>query len=109
MKPKLPVLTPINAAGRSALRAIDEFGAAAIFLLRAFVQIFRVKQIPLIIQQVYYINAGSANIVMLVGLFTGMVVDAISDTAKEFYEQFGFTCLSDDRPRLFLPLKSMNL
>jgi len=74
VKPKLPVLIPIDAAGRSALRAIDEFGAAAIFLLRAFVQIFRVKQIPLIIQQVYYIGARSANIVMLVGLFTGMVL-----------------------------------
>ncbi len=38
-----------------------------------------------------------------------MVVDAISDNAKEFYEQFGFTRLSDDSPRLFLPLKSINL
>jgi len=38
-----------------------------------------------------------------------MVVDAISDNAEEFYEQFGFTRLSDDSPRLFLPLKSINL
>jgi ribosomal protein S18 acetylase RimI-like enzyme len=38
-----------------------------------------------------------------------MVVDAISDSAKEFYEQFGFTRLSEDSPRLFLPLKSINL
>jgi phospholipid/cholesterol/gamma-HCH transport system permease protein len=74
VKPKLSIMTPINAAGRSALRTIDEFGAAAIFLLRALVLIFRFKQIPLIIQQVYYIGARSANIVMLVGLFTGMVL-----------------------------------
>lgn len=67
-------MSPINAAGRSALRNIDEFGAAAIFFLRAFVLIFRIKQIPPIIQQVYYIGARSANIVMLVGLFTGMVL-----------------------------------
>jgi len=67
-------MSPINAAGRSALRSVDEFGAAAIFLLRAFVLIFRIKQIPSIIQQVYYIGARSANIVMLVGLFTGMVL-----------------------------------
>ncbi len=67
-------MSPINAAGRSALRSIDEFGAAAIFFLRAFVLIFRIKQIPPIIQQVYYIGARSANIVMLVGLFTGMVL-----------------------------------
>ncbi len=35
-----------------------------------------------------------------------MVVDAINENAKSFYEQFGFTRLSDDSPRLFLPLKS---
>jgi len=35
-----------------------------------------------------------------------MVVDAISDNARDFYEQFGFTRLSDDSSRLFLPLKS---
>jgi ribosomal protein S18 acetylase RimI-like enzyme len=37
-----------------------------------------------------------------------MVVDAINDNAKRFYEQFGFKRLSDDRPRLFLPLKSIS-
>ncbi|MBU4427219.1 MAG: GNAT family N-acetyltransferase [Pseudomonadota bacterium] len=35
-----------------------------------------------------------------------IVVDAINDNAKGFYEQFGFARLSDDSPRLFLPLKS---
>ena len=38
-----------------------------------------------------------------------MVVDAINDNAKGFYEQFAFTRLSGDSPRLFLPLKSINL
>ncbi len=38
-----------------------------------------------------------------------IVVDAIDDNAKGFYEQFGFTRLSDDSPRLFLPLQSINL
>jgi GNAT superfamily N-acetyltransferase len=38
-----------------------------------------------------------------------MVVDAINDNAKGFYEQFGFIRLSDDSPRLFLPLKSVSL
>ena len=38
-----------------------------------------------------------------------MVVDAINDNAIGFYEQFGFTRLSDDSPRLFLPLKSIIL
>jgi ribosomal protein S18 acetylase RimI-like enzyme len=36
-----------------------------------------------------------------------MVVDAINENAIGFYEQFGFTRLSDDSPRLFLPLKSI--
>jgi len=36
-----------------------------------------------------------------------LVVDAINDNAKEFYELFGLTRLSDDSPRLFLPLKSI--
>jgi ribosomal protein S18 acetylase RimI-like enzyme len=38
-----------------------------------------------------------------------MVVDAINDNVRGFYEQFGFTRLSDDSSRLFLPLKSINL
>ena len=38
-----------------------------------------------------------------------IVVDAIDDHAKGFYEQFGFTSLSVDSPRLFLPLKSIDL
>jgi ribosomal protein S18 acetylase RimI-like enzyme len=36
-----------------------------------------------------------------------LVVDAINENAVGFYEQFGFTRLSDDSPRLFLPLKSI--
>jgi predicted GNAT family N-acyltransferase len=38
-----------------------------------------------------------------------MVVDAINHNAKGFYVQFGFTRLSADSPRLFLPLKSIVL
>jgi phospholipid/cholesterol/gamma-HCH transport system permease protein len=36
--------------------------------------IFRPKQIPEIVQQIYFIGAKSAQIVMLVGFFTGMVL-----------------------------------
>ncbi len=38
-----------------------------------------------------------------------MVVDAINDNARGFYEQFGFNRLSDDSPRLFVPLKSFDI
>jgi GNAT superfamily N-acetyltransferase len=37
-----------------------------------------------------------------------IIVDAINDKARGFYEQYGFARLSDDSPR-FLPLKSINL
>jgi GNAT superfamily N-acetyltransferase len=36
-----------------------------------------------------------------------MVVDAIDERAQHFYEQFGFSLLSSDNQRLFLPLKSI--
>ena len=49
-------------------------GAATIFLGKACIMIFRPKQIPAIIQQVYYIGAKSITIIMLVGFFTGMVL-----------------------------------
>jgi GNAT superfamily N-acetyltransferase len=36
-----------------------------------------------------------------------MVVNAIDERAQHFYEQFGFSLLSSDNQRLFLPLKSI--
>ena len=36
-----------------------------------------------------------------------MVVDAVDDNAKRFYEQYGFTNLCGNCSRLFLPLKSI--
>jgi phospholipid/cholesterol/gamma-HCH transport system permease protein len=53
---------------------VDELGAVGIFLFRSFFMIFKPKQWPSIVQQVYYIGARSAPVVMLVGLFTGMVL-----------------------------------
>lgn len=38
-----------------------------------------------------------------------MVVDAVNENAVKFYEQFGFSRLKENRPRLFLPLKSIQL
>ncbi len=35
-----------------------------------------------------------------------MVVDAIDEQAEHFYQQYGFSSLSSDSRRLFLPLKS---
>ena len=60
--------------GGAALSLLGNFGAVAIFISLAFVNIFRRKQLLDIVNQVYYIGARSSLIVMLVGLFTGMVL-----------------------------------
>ena len=66
--------SPVTTVGRMAIRWVNELGAMVVFLLRAFVMIFHHKQFPVIAHQVYFIGARSATIVMLVGLFTGMVL-----------------------------------
>ena len=63
-----------NAVGKGALSVVNNLGAAAIFFTRAFVMIFRAKQVPAIVQQVFYIGAKSSNIVILIALFAGMVL-----------------------------------
>ena len=70
-----PILaTLLNPFGRFGIRLNNTLGAMAIFLARAVVQIFHWKQIPEIINQIYFIGAKSASIVALVGFFTGMVL-----------------------------------
>ena len=65
---------PFSNIGTRAIDWVQELGAVGIFLLKAFFLIFRPKQFPSIVQHVYYIGARSAPVVMLVGLFTGMVL-----------------------------------
>jgi len=60
--------------GKRTMSVISNLGAIVIFFTLSFLKIFRPKQIREIIQQVFYIGARSSNIVMLVGLFTGMVL-----------------------------------
>ena len=70
-----PILAAIlNPFGRFGIRLNNTLGAMAIFLCRAFIRIFHYKQIPEIINQIYFIGAKSASIVALVGFFTGMVL-----------------------------------
>jgi phospholipid/cholesterol/gamma-HCH transport system permease protein len=74
-KARPPLLAAIfNPFGRLGIRLNNTLGAMAIFLVRAFIQIFHYKQIPEIVNQVYFIGARSASIVALVGFFTGMVL-----------------------------------
>ena len=60
--------------GKRTIKGINNLGTIVIFFTLAFLKIFRPKQIRELIQQVYFIGAKSANIVMLVGIFTGMVL-----------------------------------
>jgi len=73
--PLVMLLTrPFAAIGRAAFRWSSDLGASAVFLFLAILKIVRPKQVPKIIQQVYFIGAKSTMIIMLVGLFTGMVM-----------------------------------
>ncbi len=65
---------PFAGLGRKAIRWASDLGAASIFLFLALLLVFQRKQLPKIIQQVYYIGASSSLIILLVGLFTGMVL-----------------------------------
>jgi phospholipid/cholesterol/gamma-HCH transport system permease protein len=65
---------PFNLIGRAAINWVNHLGAALIFLFLALWMTFRPKQLPKILQQTYYIGARSTMIIMLVGLFTGMVL-----------------------------------
>jgi phospholipid/cholesterol/gamma-HCH transport system permease protein len=69
-----PWVVPFHTIGRSVIDLVDNLGAATIFFGKAFLLIFRPKQFPEIVQQIYHIGAKSSNIVLLIGLFTGMVL-----------------------------------
>ena len=70
----LALTGPFAAVGRGAIRSVSDMGAATIFLLLALSMIFRPKQLRKVLQQIYYIGASSSLIILLVGLFTGMVL-----------------------------------
>jgi len=65
---------PFAVIGEAVIRWVNHLGASAIFLLLALLKIFRHKQLSKILQQLYYIGARSTPIIMLIGLFTGMVL-----------------------------------
>ena len=60
--------------GKDACRFMGNLGSLTIFLSFALANIFRPRQISGIAAQVFHIGARSSLIVMLVGLFTGMVL-----------------------------------
>ena len=68
------LLWPFSVIGRAAISWINNLGASAVFLFLALLKIFWHKQLSKTVQQLYYIGARSTMIIMLVGLFTGMVL-----------------------------------
>jgi phospholipid/cholesterol/gamma-HCH transport system permease protein len=65
---------PFAALGRKAINWVNNLGAATIFVSQALLRVFRPKQVMKVLEQLYLIGAGSVPIIMLVGLFTGMVL-----------------------------------
>lgn len=65
---------PFAATGRRAINWVNNLGASTIFLSLGFLRIFRSRQIMKVLEQLYLIGAGSVPIIVLVGLFTGMVL-----------------------------------
>jgi len=71
--------------GGGALRLNNDLGAMGIFFFRSFVMIFRIKQIPEIIAQVYFIGAKSTQIVLLVGLVAVLAVVFVTRTGLSIH------------------------
>jgi phospholipid/cholesterol/gamma-HCH transport system permease protein len=65
---------PFVSLGHWAVSTVRDLGAAALFLVKTFGLIFRPRQINAIATQVLQIGARSSLIVLMVGLFTGMVM-----------------------------------
>jgi len=71
----LPLWTrPFAAVGRRAIRWVNHLGAVAIFFILATLKVVHPKQLAKIAYQIYEIGARSVPIILLVGLFTGMVL-----------------------------------
>ncbi|MHB8771892.1 MAG: MlaE family ABC transporter permease [Syntrophales bacterium] len=68
------VAGPFARLGREAISWTNNLGAAVVFLVLAIVKIPRAKQLAKIVQHIHYIGARSTPIIMLIGLFTGMVL-----------------------------------
>ena len=64
----------ITFIGETVIGWVNVLGMAMIFLFKALWNALRPKQFSKVIAQIYYIGAGSTTIILLVGLFTGMVL-----------------------------------
>lgn len=73
--PGNPLTNAITSLGRAGIALFSEMGAMTIFLLHGICHMFRsLSQVPKVIRQVYIIGAKSFFLIVLIGLFTGMVL-----------------------------------
>ncbi len=69
------LLSPFTLLGRIALSVVDELGGTFLFLVQGLAQIGRPPSaLRKITQQVYFIGVKSVFVIVLIGLFTGMVL-----------------------------------
>jgi phospholipid/cholesterol/gamma-HCH transport system permease protein len=66
--------SPFVTLGDRIISLVHDLGTTAIFLVKTFLLIFRPKQVAAVVKQVFHIGASSSSIVLMVGLFTGMVM-----------------------------------
>lgn len=65
----------IRSLGRTTIALLSEMGAMSIFLLHGIRYMFHpLSQAPKVLRQMYVIGAGSFFLIVLIGLFTGMVL-----------------------------------
>lgn len=78
-------LLPFHLIGAKVVGTVNDLGAALIFSVLGFCGIFRRKQAREILQQSYFVGASSSGLVILIGLFTGMVLGLqLAYTLKKF-------------------------
>jgi phospholipid/cholesterol/gamma-HCH transport system permease protein len=65
---------PFAVVGRVVLGWVNNAGASLIFLILALMKVFHRGQFSKVIQQIYFVGARSTTIILLVGVFTGMVL-----------------------------------
>lgn len=73
--PQKPLVNAVTSLGRVCIALLFEMGAMTIFLLHGVCRMFSsFSQVPKVIRQVYIIGAKSFFLIVLIGLFTGMVL-----------------------------------
>ena len=66
---------PLRALGRASLHGLQALGGTALFLLEGIAQIFSGSKIlPRTLQQIYVIGSKSLFLILLIGIFCGMVL-----------------------------------